>query len=602
MGDRIDRGSRRGSWVQGGRGRHAHRGPASAQPGAGGPAASDPRLVDTLKQALRADGPLILLATASSIWSAFDERLDDPFAPHDPHHPFSSANLDRTRADFIASLIGVDASTTTALLTLIAEFTTDDALEDRLRTELQRRRHRLPRWLATLLPLRIEGRWSLSDQFGDVHNTVIGVRTDGGHPLTVVVMTDHLTGDGVDEVIVQDRDADTLLADAVREAPPGLVLEELDAAEVRARLEQSIELHAMTWPQWETEEWPAARPLLEWILRRLPEGGTGWGFREWDEDEQQAIVAEFMASPQAAGVGTFEAADVADIADWLTWYGTGYGNRDPYRWSPDAVADLLLDWLPRKVMASVDDLVRVPEVLRAFVEWGHDRVGLSPDATRTTSEAVAELEPDYLLVIRARDGLSESRWGGGLAEVSSRGDWVRDLARDMLPLLADEVGGAAALEALDDEPLPDEDLALDDVAEDIRSRVMHIGELADAACDALLDVEYRTAARRLLVDVAKAEPGLFRRRSNDDRLAAAVVYAVHRCNEGWGTPSEVTVADITAWFGVGRNLSARGRTVLAAVGIETADLRDPVLAGTPRYLTSTRRRWLVRQYDLATSD
>ena len=35
----------------------------------------------------------------------------------------------------------------------------------------------------------------------------------------------------------------------------------------------------------------------------------------------------------------------------LLWFGSGYGPGDPLRWSPTAVEILMLDWIPRKILA-----------------------------------------------------------------------------------------------------------------------------------------------------------------------------------------------------------------------------------------------------------
>ena len=38
------------------------------------------------------------------------------------------------------------------------------------------------------------------------------------------------------------------------------------------------------------------RPLVEWMLRKLPDGGIAPGRKEWSEQETEAIAADFFAS------------------------------------------------------------------------------------------------------------------------------------------------------------------------------------------------------------------------------------------------------------------------------------------------------------------
>ena len=79
--------------------------------------------------------------------------------------------------------------------------------------------------------------------------------------------------------------------------------------------------------------------------------------------------------------------------------------------------------------------------------------------------------------------------------------------------LAAEVGGDDVLEALDDSPLPDEPFDWTGIAEDIAPRVREVLAMVDRCCDDLLDVEYRTACRRLLARAAVGDPKVFRRKA-----------------------------------------------------------------------------------------
>lgn len=68
--------------------------------------------------------------------------------------------------------------------------------------------------------------------------------------------------------------------------------------------------------------------------------------------------------------------------------------------------------------------------------------------------------------------------------------------------LALDVGDHAQLDRLDDNPLPDEPFRWDRIPDDVRARVHDVLALTDGCCEKLLDLEYRTACRRVLARIA----------------------------------------------------------------------------------------------------
>ncbi|MGI8874675.1 MAG: DUF6398 domain-containing protein, partial [Egibacteraceae bacterium] len=158
---------------------------------------------------------------------------------------------------------------------------------------------------------------------------------------------------------------------------------------------------------------------------------------------------------------------------------------------------------------------------------------------------------------------------------------------------------ADALDALDTEPLPDEPLDLGEVPEDIHERVIEVAGVADACCGELLDtddraVEYRTAGRRLLADVAAADPGIFRRRGRADTAAAAIVWITAKANDRLSAQAGgLTATALGAWFGVSQP-SQRAGTLLKALRVpDAADFAYTTRIGSPRYLVAARRRAIL---------
>lgn len=90
----------------------------------------------------------------------------------------------------------------------------------------------------------------------------------------------------------------------------------------------------------------------------------------------------------------------------MLWFGTGYVTGDPFRWSPVTVEMLLDDWFPRKVLADVTLLSKLPDLLpdlvRGFIRYCHDRQGIRSSLTAETLAAVDRYEPDYQRVIRSQ--------------------------------------------------------------------------------------------------------------------------------------------------------------------------------------------------------
>ena len=125
-------------------------------------------------------------------------------------------------------------------------------------------------------------------------------------------------------------------------------IQPLSLADARARIADAIDIGARTWPPAESDDWPASRPLLEWVMRSMPAGGTGFERPEWSEQDGERLVDRFLASAYAPSPAR---PDDGPIAGDLVWYRTGYGYGDPLRWSGAAVEILLLDWYPRKIVA-----------------------------------------------------------------------------------------------------------------------------------------------------------------------------------------------------------------------------------------------------------
>lgn len=191
----------------------------------------------------------------------------------------------------------------------------------------------------------------------------------------------------------------------------------------------------------------------------------------------------------------------------------------------------LLDFFPRKVLVPPTELARVPGLIRAFVRFAHAERGVRTVHTDATLAAVDRFESEFLAMVRERrvrprDAFDGSRYPADLA----------------LEALAAQVGGAEALRALDDRPLPDEPFDWSGIAGDLHDLVGNVLGLADRFCDEQWDHEHRSACRRLLARVARTDPA-FLRRGRVDTTAAAVCWAIGSINGSFITGTGPRVKD-----------------------------------------------------------
>lgn len=151
------------------------------------------------------------------------------------------------------------------------------------------------------------------------------------------------------------------------------------------------------------------------------------------------------------------------------------------------------------------------------------------------------------------------------------------------------VGGAAQLESLDDDPLPDEPFDWSDVPDDICVTVQQVLELCDRACGQFFDVEIRTATRHLLHRVATTGVAAFRRKGSVHTAAAALIWVTASRNHLIGNYA-VRAKDLNESLAVAGSSSSRAGGLLRAAGLEQSGEAPEFSA---LYLTGTRRARLI---------
>lgn len=539
-----------------------------------------------IADALASGRPLHLLAEASSVMSALVPRAVSPFDKPDLEQ--------LTLAEFVHTLIEVPLHETSALLAAISALTDDATLRGRIRRELRGRPFALPDWLSApdgVVPHRV---LELTDVLGDGESIFLGTRLPEGGELTALVFVDHNLGSVVTDAFVVDEPLEVLVTQitAAPDFDEDASIDELDPAQARARLTEAIQHGAITFPPYETDTWPGCRPLVEWLCRSLPDGGRGYERREWTERETDALAARIVASPHGRDLDE----DHRSLLDSLLWYGTSYSTGDPLRWSPPKIEVLMLDWLPRKIVADAGYLAKAPEALRALIRFGHAESGIRADLTADALDAVDRFEPEYQQIIRSPRPQGPMALLAAMGAIDPNGPWDAleespSWEEHMRQTLVRAVGGEAALANLDDAALPDEEFDWDGVPLDVHDAVSEVLAILDDVVDRVLGVEYRTACRRLLHRVASADAEVFRRRARTDVGAAAVCWIVAKVNrlfDGGG----MRVKHLLAEFGVTGSVSQRANAFLAAGGFGT-DHYGQIDLGAPDLLVAARRRRIL---------
>ena len=574
--------------------------PPRAAPHSAGAELPHPELLDGIDEALRSSDPLALLMLASGIITILDPRHQSPLQ-------VDTGRL--TLVELCETFMEAGFRQTDALLKVIGELAGDDLLRGRIRRSVSERRHAIPGWVVRLHETRPYRAVEMTHVLRDGDNVVIGVALSGKRELSLVIYIDHNLGTLVKDAFVLGAPIDEVMVSWNAVDPEsGAETTDLALRDARARVTESIATAAMTFPPFETDTWPACRPLVEWIVSMLPDDGVGYVRPEWSPRQLTALTESFFASKFGSPL---DDEDNRSLLESILWFATDYGPGDPLRWSPVSVEILLEDWIPRKIVAPADYLSKAPTLLRAFIRYCHAERKISQDLTDQTIEAVDIWEPDYQLSI------GSPRHQGALALLERLGalpgmnvEWDGDdpngtnglsHSEYMLDSLARSVGGIDVLDTLAADPLPDEPFEWTGMPDDIVGRVAEVADSVDGCCDELFDLEFRTASRRLLSQVAGADPGIFRRKSSAVTTAAAICWIIAKANDafdlygssGSGSPR---VKDFMAHFGLSGSVSQRAEPMLRAIGRDWRYGRTTL--GDPRLLVSRTRLRLCEARDL----
>jgi hypothetical protein len=314
--------------------------------------------------------------------------------------PLMSLTSGRRDANYLdrvlTSLIGVRNREITALLAVIAELLVDDpAAQLRCRRELAERGEHLPQWIAALPRVHVYRAVRRTHVFGDVDELVIGMRLDGGHELTIAVQIDHNMLSSVADAGVVPIPIDQALARAAESSSDTNVFE-MRLADARVWIEDALNKPTLA-P--ETDTWPLYRPLVQWLVARLPEGGEQRSpARQWESYEE--LCDRFFATGSAAPF-----TDSSHRELLLELFETGTG--DPLRWSAARVERAIGGTPYGEDSIPLEVALDAPDLLRAFIPYAHAQSGIRDELTSQTLVMVDALRSSY-----KREVLRQAKYWG----------------------------------------------------------------------------------------------------------------------------------------------------------------------------------------------
>lgn len=475
--------------------------------------------------------------------------------------------------ELIATLAATSGWVARAALAVIARLLVEPTDRELASLEVRARDEPLPAWAGRFDDVVVSDVVQLRDSLGDAGLLFLELQWPEAQPIAVVLLIDHNLGSAIKLGVVLGGPIDTLLAaydgDAAEDEP---VRTALTLADARSMIEAAGWLPSLADGAGEA---PArdVRPLVDWLVARLPTGGIVPGRPSTTEAERRAIRDQLFDSTWGRALNVTGRSHVLDALLDLAADGD-----DPLRWSRARVGHLALGALADDPWFDPDDLVAVPDLLRALIGFAHEQRGI---ARRHTDAAMAEVERVCWALRATTDG--------GTSPSMPAWSWEGE----RLDRLAGQVGSRAALASLAVLPLPDEPFAADGILPETLPAVEAILAIVDDVCERFFDLELRTAARRLLAAVARRSATVVRQ-GRCDTTAAGIVWLVATANGAFDRHG-IRQKDVRAHLGLSSALSSRAHTLHRALTDGRARWHDEL--GDAGLLTSTHRTWIIGERD-----
>jgi hypothetical protein len=347
---------------------------------------------------LRAEQPLAAEVWGSGLLAVWD---DLPSRGGDAHLAFGEALIRHARA----------LGTPEAMAVLLSLASVAPArLSTKARTaaaELEPEGVPTPVWAAQVGTAVPTEAWIGRDLYGDQEIVLIGFSYPESAPgagdeshHSICVLVDHLLG-GVVKDAYPAAALEQTLAHWREAEGDGITVRPATLAEAAGRLAAALaatagDEHSPGGACRGRQGLAEVRALLAVRLAALPRGESP-GEGGLDPHAREALVAEFLRSPEAAGLRAEPA--VVDVCHRLVSYRCDFGDGDPRRWSPTLAGLCLLDHFPARVSVDAPDVALVPDVLGAWVRFTARDRDLSEEALGRILDVIAACREDFGLAM-----------------------------------------------------------------------------------------------------------------------------------------------------------------------------------------------------------
>ncbi|GFG58533.1 hypothetical protein MMUR_26690 [Mycolicibacterium murale] len=310
--------------------------------------------------------------------------MPDPFAQFRRDH---REVLDLRR--LVDNVTAEESPETSAFLAALAELTDDEELRARCRRILADRSHELPLWLSNLADLDIYRAVHRTHVLGDRSELLIGARLADRTDLTCIVHFEHGRCLEISDAGFSSDSISSLIAAVNQQAEhPDFIHVEMDLAEARAWIDEGFGPSATMFLPHSTA-WPESKALLQWLIRKLPDGGIRIEPPRWSSEDIHTLLRDFCTALLGTAPSRFHAMCVlAELCE-----STGIG--DPLRWSESRLHEILTPE-PDGYRDFEDELlVDLPELLRQYVPFAHAQAGIRQGLTDRALAAIDEYESAY---------------------------------------------------------------------------------------------------------------------------------------------------------------------------------------------------------------
>jgi hypothetical protein len=246
-----------------------------------------------------------------------------------------------------------------------------------------------PPWAQTVGRAAFVSAWLMTHPFGDQDVVLLTFQHHGRPAHSFSVLIDH-NFDGIVKDIAMTEEPVERLVGRWR-SDLDFTVREIGVADAAARVQSSIDAVSFFPEAPSSEDRDEHLVILESRIVALDKDWDVLGEIDLSEKEREALVEEFVTSPEAEGV-----TDAQEVAGAIVAYRCDAAGDDPLRWSPIVVELLLLDWFPRKVTWPEEQLEPVPNAVRAWVRYAGRKRGLAQHLIDETVEAVGRFEPEFL--------------------------------------------------------------------------------------------------------------------------------------------------------------------------------------------------------------